>query len=118
MVEVISKVIATRVGWKDINGRQVFEEVPGSDFSLDVDLVILAMGFTGIVHGKLIYELGVQLSSSGTIAVDDRYMSSVPGVFAAGDAVTGPSLVVRAIWQGRQAAQCLHEAVMARPAKG
>jgi glutamate synthase (NADPH/NADH) small chain len=95
----------------------VCEEVPGSEFSLDVDMVILAMGFTGIVHGKLIYELGVHLSAAGTIAVDDTYMSSVPGVFAAGDAVTGPSLVVRAIWQGRQAAQSLHEAVMTRPVR-
>lgn len=113
----VAKVSAAQVVWKDVNGRQVFEEVPGSDFSLDADLVILAMGFTGIVHGKLIYELGVQLSASGTIAVDDKYMSSVPGVFAAGDAVTGPSLVVRAIWQGRQAALRLHEAVMARQVK-
>jgi glutamate synthase (NADPH) small chain len=114
----VSKVIAVQVVWKDVNGKQVFEEVPGSEFSFDADLVVLAMGFTGIVHGKLIYELGVQLSASGTIAVDHNYMSSVPGVFAAGDAVTGPSLVVRAIWQGRQAAKSLHEAVMARPVKG
>lgn len=113
----VVRAAGAQVAWKQDAGRAAFEEVPGTDFSLDVDQVILAMGFTGIVHGKLIYELGVQVSSSGTIAVDDKFMSSVPGVFAAGDAVTGPSLVVRAIWQGRQAAQSLHEAVMARPSK-
>ena len=113
----VSQVIASKVAWKDEKGKKVFEEVTDSKFSLDVELVILAMGFTGTVRSKLFYELGIQFSDAGTIAVNDQYMTSVPGVFAAGDAVTGPSLVVRAIWQGRLAAERLHEAVMNNPVR-
>ncbi len=114
----VARALGSKVSWNDDNGKKSYEEVPGSDFSLDVDLVILALGFSGIVQGKFIHDLGVQVSAAGTIAIDEKYMTSVPGVFAAGDAVTGPTLVVGAIWQGRQAARSLHDAAMARPARG
>ena len=81
-----------------------FEPIPGTEFTLDVDLVLLAMGFTGPVKTGIIDQLGVLLDQRGNVATDDRYMSTVPGVFAAGDMRRGQSLVVWAIAEGRNAA--------------
>ena len=72
--------------------------------SIDADLVLLAMGFTGPVRSGLLEQLGVNLDARGNVATDKIYMSSVPGVFAAGDLRRGQSLVVWAIAEGRQAA--------------
>ncbi len=84
-----------------------FEPVPGSKFTMDVDLVLLAMGFTGSVRGGMLEELGVELDARGNIATGEDYMSSVEGVFAAGDMRRGQSLVVWAIAEGRQAARAI-----------
>ena len=81
-----------------------FEPLAGSDFVLDADLVLLAMGFLGPVREGLVEQLGVVLDQRGNIATDADYMSSVPGIFAAGDMRRGQSLVVWAISEGRQAA--------------
>jgi glutamate synthase (NADPH/NADH) small chain len=81
-----------------------FEPQAGTEFTIDVDLVLLAMGFTGPVKPGMIEQLGVNLDSRGNVATDTNYMSSVPGVFAAGDLRRGQSLVVWAIAEGRQAA--------------
>ncbi len=81
-----------------------FEPVPGTEFTLDADLVLLAMGFLGPVRNGMIEQLGVQLDARGNVAADENYMSSVPGVFAAGDMRRGQSLVVWAIAEGRKAA--------------
>jgi len=97
-----------RVTWQHTAGTRSFQEVPESEFTIPADLIIIAAGFTGITRGKLIQDLGVETTASGTIAVDATYKTSVPGIFAAGDAVLGPSLVVRAIAQGRETAQALH----------
>jgi len=86
------------------NGRTELAEVPGSAFTLDVDLVVLAMGFTGPAAGGLLADLGVALDARGAVAVDDRHMTSMDGVFAAGDARRGASLIVWAIREGRDAA--------------
>jgi glutamate synthase (NADPH) small chain len=86
-----------------------FEPVPGSEFTIDADLVLLAMGFTGPVRNGMIEQLGVVLDSRGNVASDERYMSSVPGVFAAGDMRRGQSLVVWAISEGRKAAAALDQ---------
>jgi glutamate synthase (NADPH/NADH) small chain len=80
-----------------------FEAVEGSEFTLDVDLVLLAMGFLGPVRSGMIEQLGVDLDNRGNIATTN-YMSSVDGVFAAGDMRRGQSLVVWAISEGRKAA--------------
>ncbi len=80
-----------------------FEAIEGSEFTLDVDLVLLAMGFLGPVKSGMIEQLGVELDNRGNIATTD-YMSSVEGVFAAGDMRRGQSLVVWAISEGRKAA--------------
>ena len=84
-------------------GRPSMETVPGSEFTLDVDLVLLAMGFLGPVREGMVNQLGVALTDRGNIQTRG-YATSVPGVFAAGDARRGQSLVVWAIAEGRQAA--------------
>ena len=82
-----------------------FEPMPGADFEMDADLVLLAMGFAGPVRGGMLDSLGTNLDPRGNVVADENYMSSVPGVFAAGDARRGQSLVVWAIAEGRKAAR-------------
>jgi glutamate synthase (NADPH/NADH) small chain len=82
-----------------------FSEIPGSEFELKADLVLMAMGFLHVEHGPLIKDFGIQIDKKGNIAADEDGMTSAPGVFAAGDGVLGASLVVRAIGQGRKAAK-------------
>ena len=71
--------------------------MPGTEFMMDVDLVLLALGFTGPVKQGMVEQFGVNLDARGNIATRANYMSSVPGVFAAGDMRRGQSLVVWAI---------------------
>ncbi|SPE28753.1 Glutamate synthase (NADPH) small chain [Candidatus Sulfopaludibacter sp. SbA3] len=82
-----------------------FEPQPGTEFTLDADLVLLAMGFLGPVKHGLLEQLPVNLDGRGNIATDAHHMSSVEGVFAAGDMRRGQSLVVWAIAEGRKAAR-------------
>jgi glutamate synthase (NADPH/NADH) small chain len=84
-----------------------FAPIPGSEFTLDTDLVLLAMGFTGPVKSGIVEQLGVNLDARGNIATGADYMSSVAGVFAAGDMRRGQSLVVWAIAEGRKAAESI-----------
>jgi len=93
-----------------------FEPVAGSEFCLECDLVLLAMGFVGPVRSGLLGQLGVKLDQRGNVATDEVYMSSVPGVFAAGDMRRGQSLVVWAIQEGRSAARGVDAYLRARPA--
>ena len=81
-----------------------FEPLPGTEFTLDADLVLLALGFTGPVKRGMVEQFGVNLDARSNIATDANYMSSVPGIFAAGDMRRGQSLVVWAISEGRKAA--------------
>ncbi len=98
-----------RVQWEiDKNtGQYLMKELPGTEFAIQVDLVLLAMGFVHVEHNKFLQDLGVQFDARGNVATNGNCMSSVPGVFAAGDTVRGASLVVWAISQGRQAAQAI-----------
>jgi len=89
-----------------------FQPVPNSEFTLEVDLVLLALGFTGPAPSGMFEELGVTLNSRGNIAANENYMTSVPGVFTAGDMRRGQSLVVWAISEGRHAARALHQYLM------
>jgi glutamate synthase (NADPH/NADH) small chain len=84
-----------------------FEAVAGTEFTMDADLVLLAMGFLGPVKSGMVEQLGIKLDARGNVATDDNYMSSVPGVFAAGDMRRGQSLVVWAITEGRKAARAV-----------
>jgi glutamate synthase (NADPH/NADH) small chain len=94
----VRKLHAVRVG-----PPPKFEPIQGTEFTLDADLVLLAMGFTGPVRPGLVEKSGLALTSRGNIETDN-YQTSIPGVFAAGDARRGQSLVVWAIAEGRQAA--------------
>ena len=82
-----------------------FEKLAGTEFTMDADLVLLAMGFMGPTKPGLIEKLGVKLDPRSNVQTDENYMSSVPGVFAAGDMRRGQSLVVWAIAEGRKAAR-------------
>ena len=95
-----------RVEWKRPEGGGVPRPValPGSEHAVEADLVLLAMGFVHVQHSRLLEDLGVEYDPRGNIRCDTTYQTSVPGVFAAGDANTGASLVVRAINHGRLAA--------------
>ncbi len=93
------------------DGRMAFEPVPGSEFTLECELVLLAMGFTGPERGA-IDQLGVTLTGRGTVARDANWMTNVPGVFAAGDMQRGQSLIVWAIAEGRSAARGVDQWLM------
>jgi glutamate synthase (NADPH) small chain len=81
-----------------------FELMPGTEFTMQADLVLITMGFTGPVRQGMIEQLGVKLDPRGNVATDQNNMSSVPGIFAAGDMRRGQSLVVWAIAEGRKTA--------------
>jgi glutamate synthase (NADPH/NADH) small chain len=89
-----------------------FEPIPGTEFTLDADLVLLAMGFLGPVKSGLLDSLGVKLDPRSNVRAEDNYMTSVPGVFAAGDMRRGQSLVVWAIAEGRHAARNIDHYLM------
>jgi len=90
-------------------GRAQFKEISGSAFELQADLILLAMGFTGPVKEGLLFDLGVELSSRGTVTVDENHMTNIDGVFAAGDIKLGASLIVWAIREGRDAAKGIEQ---------
>ena len=99
---------------KELHGVRVgpppkFEAVPGTEFAIEVDLVLLAMGFTGPVKYGMIEQLGLELDARANIATKGNYASSVPGIFSAGDMRRGQSLVVWAIAEGRGAAKAIDE---------
>ena len=87
------------------NGRPMMRELPGTEFEMDVDLVFLAMGFLGPERNTMVSQLGVTITERGTVVADVNTMTSIPGIFAAGDTARGQSLVVWAIAEGRQAAR-------------
>jgi glutamate synthase (NADPH/NADH) small chain len=98
----VKKLHAIRVG-----PPPEFKPIPGSEFMLETDLVLLAMGFTGPTKNGLLDEIGVAIDSRSNISTDENYLTSVPNVFAAGDMRRGQSLVVWAIAEGRKAARCM-----------
>ena len=108
---VVKKLHGVRLDWKQDSGRFVMEEIPGSEFELECDLVLLALGFLGPEPDGIVGELGLKLDQRGNIACDN-YHSSVPGVFAAGDSRRGQSLVVWAIWEGRECARAVDAYLM------
>jgi len=87
-----------------VDGQTSFAPVPGSEFQVPADLVLLAMGFSGPRRDLLLTQLGVELTERGTVRTDDTHRTSVPGVFATGDVRRGASLIVWAIREGRDAA--------------
>ncbi len=102
----VKKLHAVRLEWKKgDNGRPQMIEIPGSEFEIDCDLVLLALGFLGPEREGPVGDLGLKLDERSNVVADANYMSSVPGVFACGDMRRGQSLVVWAIWEGRECAR-------------
>jgi glutamate synthase (NADPH/NADH) small chain len=114
-------VLTTRFSGRDgrvkrlhcVRADASFKPVPGTEFELKADLVLLAMGFVSPIHEGLVKELGLELDPRGNVKANtDDYRTSLPKVFAAGDLRRGQSLVVWAIREGRQAARAVDEFLM------
>ncbi len=109
----VEKLLAVKVEiGKGEGGRLIINEIPDSEFEIDADLVLLAMGFVGPEKEGLLSQLGVGLTERGNVRTDTTKMTSIPGVFAAGDMVRGQSLIVWAIQEGREAARGIDEYLM------
>lgn len=102
----VTQLHCCQVKWTKENGTWKLKELAGTDFTLEADIVLLAMGFLHVTHEGFVKNLGLKLDKSGNIAVDN-YQTSNSRVFAAGDTINGASLVVRAIDSGRKAAAAI-----------
>ncbi len=113
----VTAVRATRMhlGMADATGRQIVEPIAGSSFTIGADLVIKALGFDPEDLPLAFGEPELKVSRWGTLPIDQKtFMTSLPGVFAAGDIVRGASLVVWAIRDGRDAAEAMHRFLQAK----
>ncbi|TCO09677.1 glutamate synthase subunit beta [Natronoflexus pectinivorans] len=106
---VVTGVEVAEVEWANENGNWKMNEKPDTVRVIEADMVFLSMGFVHPVHEGLIKELNLELDPRGNVKIDDNYSTSMDGVFAAGDAANGASLVVTAIAKGREAAEKVHE---------
>jgi glutamate synthase (NADPH) small chain len=102
----VAGLTCAEVEWFRQKDEWKLKEIPQTEFDLKADLVLLAMGFVHVEHGKLLNDLGCKLDDKGNVAANN-YQTSEPDVFAAGDTVNGASLVVRAIAAGRGAAAAI-----------
>jgi glutamate synthase (NADPH/NADH) small chain len=110
----VTTLHASRVELVNTDGRVEFRTVPGSEFELKADLVLLAMGFVGPEKPGMLDALGVKMTERGNVWRDERWMTSVPGIFTAGDMQRGQSLIVWAIAEGRSAAHAVDEYLMGK----
>ena len=109
----VQEIQCRRLEWKNVDGRWTSEGIPGSEFTLQADLVLLAMGFEHPVQEGLLAELAVAVDGRKNVAANtEDYRTSVDKVFAAGDMRRGQSLVVWAIREGRQCARAVDEFLM------
>lgn len=106
------KACQIKMGNPDANGRPVMEEIPGSEFEIPTELVLLAMGFLHPQHDGMLKDLNVSLDNRGNVITDLDKATSLQGIFAAGDMARGQSLVVWAIAEGRQAAYGIDKYLM------
>jgi len=114
----VKQVEVAEVKWeKDASGRMNMSEVPGSNRIFNADLVLLAMGFVHPVHEGLLAGLKVELDPRGNVKATPEKFTSLEKVFAAGDAVRGPSLVVHAIAEGRKMAETVNEYLLKQEVK-
>jgi len=104
----VSQIHCAKVDWVKKNDQWKVIEIPGTEFSMPADLVLLAMGFLHVEHGPLVTGLSLELDGRGNIGTTN-FQTSNPMVFSAGDAVSGASLVVRAIDSGRKAAAAIDQ---------
>jgi glutamate synthase (NADPH/NADH) small chain len=103
----VSAVAACHVDWTFKDGKWNMSEVSSSEFEIGADLVLLAMGFTHVVQEGLVKDLGLELDARGNIRTEGSFHTSNPKVWAAGDSRSGASLVVRAIADGKAAAEAI-----------
>jgi glutamate synthase (NADPH/NADH) small chain len=105
----VRALVAHRVEQKIVDGRMVFEKIEGTEAEFPADLVLLAMGFVGPERGALLEGLGVDVNARGNVTRDDRWASTVDGVFVCGDMGRGQSLIVWAIAEGRSCAAAVDQ---------
>ena len=103
----VEAVRACRLDWPLVDGRPKMTEIPGSDFIIGVDLVLLAMGFVHVVQDGIVKDFGLDVDERGNIRTQGSFHTSNPKVWAAGDSKNGASLVVRAIADGKAAAAAI-----------
>lgn len=104
----VAGLSAIQVDWEShSNGKRAMVEVPGTEFELKTDLVLLALGFVHVEQNGLVGDLGLQLDVRGNIAIDKLHRTSVDKVFSAGDSDRGASLIVWAIQEGRETAAAI-----------
>ena len=110
----VKKLHGVRLDWGPPNdtGRPTMKEIPGSEFEIETELVLLALGFLYPQREGIVTDLELELDARGNVATDKLRMTSVPGIFAAGDMARGQSLVVWAIAEGRQAAHGIDKFLM------
>ena len=109
----VERLHAVRVEWvSNGGGRPGLQEVPGTEFEMEADLVLLAMGFLGPEKDGMLSQFGVRFTERGNVWRDENWMTSVPGIFTAGDMQRGQSLIVWAIAEGRQAARGIDRYLM------
>jgi glutamate synthase (NADPH/NADH) small chain len=112
----VSTVHCQRIEWKKNpnTGQMEFTEVKNGGFEIKAELVLLAMGFIHTSHEKLHQDMNIEFDKNGNILTNRYYATSQKGIFAAGDANTGASLVVRAIYHGQQAAKAIHKYLLSK----
>jgi glutamate synthase (NADPH/NADH) small chain len=108
---VVDSIQACGVDWASKDGRMSMTEVPGTGFEIGADLVLLAMGFTHVVQDGVVAGFGLELDQRGNVRTQGSFHTSNPKVWAAGDSRNGASLVVRAIADGRAAAEAIVKAL-------
>ncbi len=113
-VHHVESVVCAKLNWNEApnGGKFQCSEISNSRFEKKADLVLLAMGFAHAEHGAIVNDTGIELDTQGNIVVDRDFKTSKEGFFAAGDAVSGASLIVRAIDQGRRAAAAIDRYLM------
>jgi len=111
----VRKVHCVKLEWiTEATGKKSFREIPGSDFIIEADLVLLATGFVHAEHNVLMSDLALEFDAVGNVKTVGGFQTTVPGVFAAGDCIRGPSLVVHAINSGRNGAAEINEFLKTR----
>jgi glutamate synthase (NADPH/NADH) small chain len=111
--EVIGiEMIRTKLGEPGSDGRQRVEEIPGSEFKIDADIVIFALGFDPVAYPFLASN-GIETDKWGSIVVNEQYETTTAGVYAGGDCHRGADLVVNAAYDGREAAKAIVEKFLA-----
>jgi len=105
------EMVKTVLGAKDESGRQRMEEVKGSDFTVNADVIILALGFDPSVPSFLA-ENGIETNAWGGIVIDENHQTSTSGIYAGGDCFRGADLVVNAVYDGREAARSIVKSLL------